>query len=230
MPHGTRSRTPRRRGALVRWPALLPLGLAAVGWVVLAVPGGAAHDHGARWPDAGTVAMVVAMMAPLAVPGARTVAGCSIWWGGRAAVAVFTTAFLGCWLVFAGLLGLGVGLLTWAVSPAALACLALVGAAVVQFDPARTRLLSACGVPGRIRASGPGALADAARFGRVSATRCLHTCALPMAGMLAIPAHGPVMLAVTAALCGLAVLDRAARDLRRPVAAGYLAVAVAVLF
>jgi hypothetical protein len=219
----------RRRGALVRWPALLPSALAAAGWVVLAAPAGVPHAHGARWPDAGTVAMVVAMMAPLAVPGARTVARCSIWWSGRAAVAVFTAVFLACWVLFACLLGVGVGLLSWAVPPAAVASLALVGAAVAQFDPGRPRLLDACGAPARIRAAGRGAVVDAARFGRVSAVRCLSTCALPMAGMLAIPAHGVPMLAATAALCGLAVVDRADRDLRGPVAAGYLFVAVVVL-
>ena len=220
---------------LTRCPDLLPVLVSAGGWLILLLGAGhdGAHVHGSvmAWTDpATTVAMVAATMSLLAIPGARTVAACSIWWGGRTAVTLFVAAFLGVWSVLAGALGVGVAALTWAFPAGALACLALLGAAATQLDPRRELLVGACARPSRIRARGRGALGDAARFGGGSALRCGRACALAMTAMLAVPAGRPLMLIVMAALTGLAVLDRTARRPWRPyLAAGYVVVAAAAL-
>lgn len=224
----------RRRAVLTRYPSVLPLAVTAVGWVVLLLgghggAGGVPHVVRPHLPDpALTAAMVAATMGPLAVPGTRTVAGCSIWWGGRGAVGAFVGGFVGRWLLVATGLAVGVAAVSWAVPAPLVAALALTAAAAAQLDPARARLLAACGRPMRIRASGAGAVRDAARFGWWSAARCARTCVLPMVAMLALPDTHPGALAVMAALAVLALLDRSVHADRRPwLAAGYAALGLA---
>jgi hypothetical protein len=228
------SRAPvRRRGVLQRRPELLPVAVTAAGWLAVLLAPGHGHAHGAVLPSiqpGATVAMVAATMGLLAIPGARTVAACSAWWSGRAAVTLFVAAFVGTWAGLAVVIAVGVAVLTWAVPAGAVACLALLAAGAAQLDPGRARLVDACATPSRIRASGRGAVVDAARFGGVSALRCGRTCALAMGAMLAMPAAGPLMLLVMATLTGLALLDRTAPRHRRPyLAAGYAVVGAAVL-
>jgi hypothetical protein len=227
---------PRRRALVTRHPPALPLAVTAVGWAVLLLlgdHGGAGlHAAGSHVPDpAATAAMVAATTGPLAVPGTRTVAGCSIWWGGRGSVAAFVGAFVGRWLLLAAALLVVVAVVTWALPAALLAGLALVASGAAQLDPAHARVLAACARPMRVRASGAGALRDAARFGWSSAASCARACTLPMIAMLALPAAHPAALAVMAALSALALLDRAVHPARRPwLAAGYAALGLACVW
>jgi hypothetical protein len=240
IPLSTGRVRPRRRAVVTRHPPALPLAVTAVGWAVLLLlgehggTGAGLHTVGLHTVEphvldpVATAAMVVATMGPLAMPGTRTVAGCSIWWGGRGPVGAFVGAFLGRWLLLATGLAVAGAAVTWALPASLVAGLALAAAGAAQLDPARARLLAACARPMRIRASGAGALRDAARFGWSSAASCARTCALPMIAMLALPAAHPAALAVMAALMALALLDRAVHPARRPwLAAGYAALGLA---
>src|SRR3954447_12909694 len=97
IPLSTGRVRPRRRAVVTRHPPALPLAVTAVGWAVLLLlgehggTGAGLHTVGLHTVGLHTVephvldpvataAMVVATMGPLAMPGTRTVAGCSIWW------------------------------------------------------------------------------------------------------------------------------------------------------
>jgi hypothetical protein len=224
----------RRRGLLTRGPEAVPVLATAVAWAaVLLVTGGhggAGHTHGAVLPWAApgaTAAMVVATTGLLAAPGARTVAVCSPWWGGRRAVVLFVGAYAGAWLALAAALAVFVAAFTWAVPGPAVASLLLLAAGFTQLDPGRARLVAECGRTPRIRPPGRGALRDAAAFGARSAGRCARLCALPMLAMLALPGAHLLM----AALAALAVADRVVQPRWRPHLATVLgALGLAVLF
>ena len=198
---------PRDRASLpARRPEVLPVSAAAIAWVVLlVVPDAGGHDgHGGMLSATGVALLAVmttAMMAPLAVPGGRTVAMESLWWRAGRAVAWFLFFFLLTWTVFAVCLApiaqaLG-GVLG---SPQLAAGLLTAACAAAQLDPGRALAMQACERPMRLRDKGSDANSDCARFGILCAYRGLRICALPMLAMLAMPSSLLLMAALTTAV------------------------------
>lgn len=222
-----------------RWPELVPVTATVTAWAYLAL---VAPDHsGHLWwagatgrpaplPGAGQLAqltvMTIAMTGLLAVPGVRTAVFTSPWWRRRRAVALFVAGFVLPWTaVVVGLSELGV-VLSGVVAPPAVSGALLALCALAQLHPRRSLRVAECDRPMRIRASGSSADLDCARFGVVSAARCVRLCALPMLAMLSAPAS----LWLMAALAALPLGERVSRR-RWPVltAVSYAALAVAVL-
>jgi hypothetical protein len=214
-----------------RRPEIVPLGVTVAAWSALVVLAGTApspahHAAGMAVPGVMTVAMVVAMTAPFALPGVRSVVFASLWWLARRAAICYTAAFLAAWLAIATGLALLVTALTWAIPADSAACMLLVAAGVAQADPDRRRKLADCGRPARIRVRPRDALRDWCRGAFADAGRCARLCALPMLAMLALPAG----LLTMAALAGLGVAERVVGGRHRvAVGAGYLALALALI-
>lgn len=229
---------------LARRPEIVPITATILTWGILAwstSPAGwtewrgtgpfvAAHpEHGGIFTATGLAMitlMTLAMMAPLAVPGVRTVAFTSLWWRAGRAVLWFFGAFGLTWAVmaivlapFAAALGGALG------SPATAAGVLLLACAVAEFDPRRGDLSRSCDRPMRLRAIGSDADVDCVRFGALTACRGVRLCALPMIAMLALPSSLLVMALVT----GLSVTDRITLGRRRLVIAAGYAVLGAVL-
>jgi len=216
-------------GVLARRPEIVPIAATAVAWVMLVLgwpfagwgsPDPAGHTgHGGIFTPSGVamvLVMTVAMMAPLAIPGVRTVAFTSPWWRAGRAALWFFVGYLAAWTglavclapiaeTLAGVLG----------SPALAAAILVLACAIAQFDPRRTDLSRSCDRPMRLRGTGPDANVDCARFGVLTAARGARLCALPMLAMLAVPSS----LLVMAALTALSVSDRVTQGSRRLVIA-----------
>lgn len=223
-----------RAGLVGRWPELVPVTATVAAWAYLALAG-ADHSGHLGWaeaplPGAGQLAhltaMTIAMTGFLAVSGARTAVFASPWWRRRRAVTLFVAGFGLMWtVVVLGLAELGLVLSGVVAPPAAGGALLALGA-LAQLHPRRSVRVADCDRTMRIRASGPSADLDCARFGVVSAARCVRLCALPMLAMLSMPAS----LWLMAALAALPLGERLSRR-RWPVLAAlaYAALAVAVL-
>jgi hypothetical protein len=209
--------------------------VSAVAWLVLgwfgagdmagAVPDHAQHAAGGPGSAAMSATMVVAMTAPFALPGARSVVFASLWWLGRRAVVCYTGAFLAGWLAIGTGLAVTAIVLTWAIPADSVASLLLLAAAVAQADPDRRRWLADCHRPPRIRVRPRDALRDWVRGGVVDAARCARLCVLPMLAMLALPIGIPFMVALSVLALGERISDG-----RRRVAVGigYLLLALAL--
>ena len=217
---------------LARRPEVLPGATASAAWLVLLlVPVAVGHDgHGGMLSAVGIALLAVmttAMMAPLAVPGVRTVAGNSLWWRAGRAVAWFLAFFLLTWTVIAVCLAPVAQTLGGLLGSPSLACAVLTAAcAAAVADPGRAAAMQACDQPMRLRDKGTDANADCARFGIRCAYRGLRVCALPMAAMLALPSS----LLVMAALTAVTVTDRVTQGRHRWTIAGlYLLLAGAVV-
>ena len=240
-----------RRGpsVLARRPEIVPIASTTLAWAALAAvsplsswmslgPAGDATGgplsgthpgHGGIFTPAGlamVALMTVAMMAPLAIPGVRTVAFTSAWWRAGRASLWFFAAFIVTWTVLAVCLAPVAELLAGVVGSATVAAGILTAACgLADFDPRRTQLARACDRPMRLR-GGPDANSDCARFGLLTAIRGLRLCALPMLAMLAVPSS----LLVMALLTALSVTDRVTQGSRRlPIAGAYLVLAGVLL-
>ena len=242
------ARTVRQGPVLARRPALLPIAATVLAWAALVavlppsswtslgqppgVPGepllGTHPGHGSIFTLAGMAMlalMTVAMMAPMAIPGVRTIAAISAWWRTGRASSWFFAAFIATWTVLAVCLAPVVELLAGVLGSATLAAGILTAVcALAEFDPRRSQLTRAC-EPLRLR-GGSMVNSDWARFGVLTAGRGVRLCALPMLAMLTAPASLPVMAVLTV----LSVADRATDGARRlPIAAGYLVLAAVLL-
>jgi len=215
-PGVARARTPATPGPLARRPETVPIVATVLAWVTLlaisplgwwmlrgADPADVGHSgHRGVFTSSGLgmlAVMTMAMMAPLAIPGVRTVAFTSLWWRAGRAALWFFAGFMLTWTVFAivlapfaetlsGLLG----------APATAAGVVLLVCAAAEFDPRRGDLTRSCDRPTRLRANGFDADVDCARFGVLSACRGVRLCGLPMLAMLALPSSLLLMAFITA--------------------------------
>lgn len=235
-----RTRRRRRPSRLASRPQTLPIVATVLAWAVLVVShsavtgsdhsGASDAAHGSVFTPAGighVAAMTVAMMATFALSGVRTAAFNSLWWRAGRAAAVFLTAFLLTWTVIAlCLAAVATAWTTWLGSATIGTAALLAVCALAQLDPTRPERAKRCDRPMRLRAGGPDADVDCARYGVSTACRHVRFCALPMLAMLALPGHLLMMAAVTV----LALADRVTDGRRRLViAAAYTALAVALL-
>jgi hypothetical protein len=196
---------------LARRPEIVPVAATVLAWAALiadsptagwSATGNSIAGHGAHGGvfTASGVAMVaamtVAMMGPLAVPGARGVARrvptCP-----NGAILGFFAAFVLTWTVIALCLATVAETLGGVLgSPVVAAGVLTLGCAVAQFDPRRRDALGACERQDQHgNTSGP--VVDAARFGMSCAARGFRLCALPMLAMLALPGSLPFMMSLT---------------------------------
>lgn len=240
-------RRSRGLGLLGRRPEVLPVTATVVAWILLAggtpptawfgvggtgfagpAPAGE-HTMQGVFTASGLLMvtlMTVAMMGPMAIPGARTVAFTSLWWRAGRATGWFFVAFTLSWTAVAVCLAtvaeLLVGLLP---TPATATGIVLLLCALAQLDPRRTDRSKACDRPMRLRSNGSDANVDCARFGVLTAYRGLWLCALPMLAMLTLPAS----LLMMALLTTLSVTDRVTEGRRRLLIAALYAGLGAVL-
>lgn len=250
---GQASKSARRSRPSVRArrPEIVPIASTALAWVALAaispmsswstagdgsLAGGTTDrllgthaGHGGVFTPAGiamVALMTVAMMAPLAVPGVRTVAFSSARWRAGRASLWFFVAYLATWVVLSVCLAPIAEMLAGVLgSPTLAAGILAVACALAEFDPRRANLTRACDRPIALR-SGPDANVDSARFGLLTAGRGLRLCVLPMLTMLAVPSSLLVMALVTA----LSVTDRVTQGYRRLlIAVSYLILAGVLL-
>jgi len=226
---------PHRPSLIARHPAALPIVASLAAWstVVLThrtgASSGLSHRHLPDTASAGldvVAAMTVAMMAPLCLTAVGHVArGSAVWRIGRSVVLFFGT-FISCWVVTALALNAAVRAAVHMIAPAALASGCLFAAALFQVTPYRGKLSVLCHWPMRLRVDGEAADADCVRFGTVAATRCVQTCALPMAACLALPHE----LALMAALSAIALIERGYERPRHfALAVSYLSLALLLL-
>jgi len=219
---------------LARRPEILP-----VGATVLACAGLLADSPTAGWSATGAsiaghgahdgvftssglamvAAMTVAMMGPLAVPGARGVARrlprCP-----AGAMHGFFAAFVLTWAVIALCLATVAETFAGVLGSAAVAAGALtLGCAAAQFDPRRRDALRTCERTHQ-QGSSSGPVVDSARFGMSCATSGFRFCALPMLAMLALPGSLPFMAVLTV----LVVADRFTEGRHRLVIAALYAI------
>ncbi|HST62522.1 MAG TPA: DUF2182 domain-containing protein [Longimicrobium sp.] len=181
-----------------RHPAWWVVPAAAAAWALMAVaphPHAGHHGHApARGPDAlATVAMIVAMMLPLAVPSIRHVAVSAT--RRYRAMACFLAGYLAVWML--AMLAITAAW-TFAASLAgwtAAAVGAVTVAALWEVLPARQRHARRCERTVPITPAGWRAHADCARYGATSGLACAGTCWALMALCVAF-AHGLPVMAV----------------------------------
>jgi len=225
-----------RSGAslFARRPEIVPVAATVLAWAALIADsptvgwsstGGSIAGHGAHGGvfTASGVAMVatmtVAMMGPLAVPGARAVARGLPSRCGAALLGHFA-AFVLTWTVIALCLATVAETLAGFLGSAVVAAGVLtLMCAAVQFDPRRGSALRACDRPSQ-RADPSGPVVESARFGMSCAASGFRPCALPMLAMLALPGSLPFMAMLTV----LVVADRFAEGRHRLVIAALYSV------
>lgn len=195
------------RGLVREHPAWWVVPAAAGAWALMALaphPHAGHHGHApARNPDAlATLAMVVAMMLPLAIPSIRHVARTSA--RRHRATACFLAGYLVVWmlamLAIAAAWAFAVSLAGWTAAAAG----AVVLAAVWEVVPARQRHARRCDRTVPIAPAGWRAHADCARYGATSAIACAGSCWALMAICVAFAHSLPVM----AVLFGVQVSGR----------------------
>ena len=203
---------------LARRPEIVPLTATVLAWAGLiadsptvgwSATGSSIAGHGAHGGvfTASGVAMVaamtVAMMGPLAVPGAGGVAR-RLPTGAAGAIVGFFAAFVLTWTVVALCLATVAETLGGVLGSAVVATGVLtLGCAAAQFDPRRSGSFAGCDRPNP-QGDGSGAFVDSARYGMSCAARGFRLCALPMLAMLALPGSLPFMAVLTV----LVVADR----------------------
>jgi len=165
------------------------------------------------------------MMSPFAFPLARTVGRTTLWTEAAEALAAAWVAFIGIWCAAAIAMHLAGEVLALSLTNQG-AIVVLTGLCVVaQLTRRRAALLRACQ---RTRPMRPGrALNGGLWWGADGACRCMRVCAAPMMLMALTPTVA-AGAAITALLWWERFSDRA-RELRIPLALGYLVIAGAVL-
>lgn len=226
------------RGIVRRHPAWWVVPAAAAAWGLMALaphPHAGHHGHAAaRGPDAlATLAMIVAMMLPLAIPSIRHVARSST--RRHRATAFFLAGYLAVWML--AMLAI-TGAWTFAASRAgwtAAAVGAVALAALWEVVPARQRHARRCDRTVPLAAGGWRAHADCARYGATSGIACAGTCWALMAICVAFAHSLPVMAVLfgvqvsgryrrlSPSLAALAVLAAGAAAVAVRLAAGHAA-------
>lgn len=174
--------------------------------------------------------MVVAMMVPVTLPAVRYVGLNSMRRRRQRAMALYTIAYVGVWLLF-GLTALGTEHILsvhLGISRRVLLALALAAAAGWQLTRAKRRALFACGSTVPLPPLGRRADAGCARFALLQAWRCIRSC---WAIMLVMVVAGHASLVWMVALTALIVAEEltlTGRRVTRP-AAGLLAAAAAAV-
>lgn len=173
------------------------------------------------------IGMTMAMMLPGALPAVRHVAGHSLGWRRRQAVAEWLVVYLGVWAL-AGvvtLAALGVG----HADPDRTLPILLLAAAAWQLTPPKRRALWRCHRTAPLYPRGRRATTAVARFATLNASGCVGSCWLLMAAMAVTPAAGrlPLMAALTALVTTEKLTDRPRRAVRWGAAGLLLAAAVA---
>ena len=218
-----------------RYPEWWIWAVAAGAWLWLAVdgPGPAGHAHvhakgGPGWATSvtATLAMTVAMMSPLAIPGARHVSLTSFWDRRHRSQAAFLAGYLGTWVAAAALLALAVDAVARVAGDGAAVAMAFGVAATWQLAPAKRRALKRCRRTAALASAGWEATRDCIRYGAGSGGRCVVTCWGLMAGAAAAGHAVPVMAVVLA----LQIHERVADDFDgRTSAAAVVALGAATL-
>jgi predicted metal-binding membrane protein len=198
------------------WVAVLQHGLDRAGAPAPSLPGALI----------GWMVMVLAMMAPTAIPMVRYVAWSSLLVRQDRSVAWFLVGFLGAWLPF------GVVAALWHVhqtgSAAALTAGALVLAASWELSPWKRRALLRCHRTAPIRARGLAADRSCAWFGLRFGGRCVVTCG-PVMGALVVSGHPVLLTGAVAAATAVQRTSFQADRLRAPMAALLLTLALVAL-
>lgn len=225
----------RGRSFLRSHPEWWIAALAAAAWAALiaaGAPAGGAHVHGAHpapaaastVPIASTAVMVVAMMGPLSLPGARYVSLTTYRSRRHRSQAAFFAGYALTWLLASIALHLAVTAVTNAAGAATAIAVAVGLAAAWQQSRARRRVLKRCRRTAAIAAEGWRGTRDCIGFGVVGAARCATTCwgsmALVVAAGHALPIMVPVFL--------LQVHERVTEEPRLPTSTAALATLGAV--
>jgi Predicted metal-binding integral membrane protein (DUF2182) len=217
----TRSLVTFGRRVIWPYPEAWPAALVICAWwlVVLWRPqshsaGVAPHQHAASTGTNGLppliwwVVMVIAMMVPLTLLAARTVAFNSLWRRRHRAVAIFLLTYIMSWVAVAAVMALArrVGEswsgVAWHDAPVAVAS-ALLGAAAWQLTPWKRRTLRASHRTMPLAPRGWHADRDCVRWGLVTARGCTGSC-WPVMLIMTLTHH----IGVMAALTGLSLIDR----------------------
>ncbi|HYW13299.1 MAG TPA: DUF2182 domain-containing protein [Longimicrobium sp.] len=184
------------RGSMRRHPAWWVVPAAAAAWVLMAVPPQPHAGHHGHAPVRGgdalaTLAMIVAMMLPLAVPSIRHVARSTSRRYG--AMACFLAGYLAVWmlvmLAITAAWTFTASLAGW--TAAAVGAVAV--AALWEVAPARQRHARRCDRTVPLARAGWRAHADCARYGVTSGIACAGTCWALMAVCVAFTHSLPVM-------------------------------------
>lgn len=152
----------------------------------------AGHAHASSSPlwtaAGGWLVMIAAMMLPLLVDPIRTAAARSLWPRRDRAVALFLAGYVGPWLL-AGAIALPAAvLLQRTASPATVASLAFMLAALWQMTPMKKRALLACHRTMPLAPRGWRADRDCLRYGARVGLECVVSCA-PMMAAAALASH-----------------------------------------
>jgi predicted metal-binding membrane protein len=218
-------------GAAADWLAWRPewpvAALSGAAWAVLLVQhtgasGAVGAHHGATTATTAHTTsltwwtvMCVAMMVPLALPGARHV-GLNSPHGRRlAGVAVFTTAFLLPWVAYgAVVLWLADLALSRGLTPAALGSGLLVLAAAWQLTHWKRQAVLSCSRSVPLAPFGTRAVATRVEFGARQSLRCMAAC-WPLMALMAVLPHGRAGL-LAMVLITVAMVAEAQSRHRRP--------------
>lgn len=234
----------KARGFVRRHPAWWVVPAAAAAWALMALaphphaahPGHHGHHGPAPSPGPGafaTLAMIIAMMLPLAIPGIRHVAVSSA--RRHRATACFLAGYLAVWMLI--MLAI-TGAWTFAESLAGWTAAAVGAVAVAvlwEVLPARQRHARRCDRTVPLARGGWRAHADCVRFGATSGVACAGTCWALMAICVAFAHSLPVMAVLfgvqmsgryrrlSPSLAALAVLAAGAAAVAVRIAAGHAA-------
>jgi predicted metal-binding membrane protein len=147
----------------------------------------------------GSALMVVAMMAPLAIPGSRHVAFASYWHRRYRAQAMFLVGYLGVWTVVAAALTVIAIVASAMAGTTTVLAAATVLAGSVQLSGEKRRALRRCRRTFPLAPLGWRADRDCIRYGVDFVASCIVTCIGAMA-IAAAAGHGVVAMAVLAGL------------------------------
>ena len=206
---------------LWRHPEWWVIGLVTTAWLILAgqllpsehAVGHHGHAAGVAGPVeylapllGGSAVMVLAMMAPLAIPGARHVAYTSFWNRRHRAQAMFLAGYLAVWTGVGATLTLAAVGATSILGPTPVLAVATTFAASWQLTKAKQRALRRCRRTVSLTPYGWRADVDCLRFGVATATTCVATCC----GVMALAAASGHLVVVLALLAGLQLRERIA--------------------
>lgn len=139
------------------------------------------------------LAMIAAMMLPLALPMARHVASRSLWPNRHRAIGWFTLGYLAPWMVA----GLACGTLVWLVDGSRLApIVALVLAALWHWTPGRRAALRRCHRILPVAPDGSEGRRSCLAFGLFHGRACVTTCGPLMVAIVLVGHHPAAMLVV----------------------------------
>ncbi len=188
--HRIRGRATDLQRVWWRHPEIPAAVVAAVAWVYLAADHLVEHGVERSWSfrPAPWAAMVLAMMAPAAVPSIRVVAFDSMWRRRMRSPALFLLTYVVAWTaaagVVAGLVVAGEQLAGQPFEPGVTVVVALLlAAAAWQFTPSKMRFLRRCHRRTPLAPRGWKADRSVIVYGLTHARACMGTCGFAMAAM-----------------------------------------------